>query len=231
MPQAIRTIQLGNVNCYLIKTDAGYILIDTGFANQRAALEKELEMAGCLPGNLRLILLTHGDADHTGNGAYLRKKYKTTIAMHPNDACMVEKGEVMMDSQRNRKVRPFLPRIRFNLILIFFGAAFRKVYADFEEFKPDQYLTDGQSLKEFAFDAKVICLPGHTSGSIGILTQSGDLICGDTVVNRGKPIISPSGEDFAELEASVQKLKGLDAKTVYPGHGQPFLMEQFMRNS
>ena len=28
---------LGTVNCYLIKTGAGYILIDTGSSNQRAA--------------------------------------------------------------------------------------------------------------------------------------------------------------------------------------------------
>jgi hypothetical protein len=29
---------------------------------------------------------------------------------------------------------------------------------------------------------------------------------------------------------SVEKLKGLKIKTVYPGHGQPFLMESLTRN-
>jgi glyoxylase-like metal-dependent hydrolase (beta-lactamase superfamily II) len=37
MPQEITTIQLGGLmgfgaNCYLVKTDTGYILIDTGFS-------------------------------------------------------------------------------------------------------------------------------------------------------------------------------------------------------
>lgn len=67
MPQEIKTLSLllpynlGPVNCYLVKTDTGYILVDTGYSNKRTDLEKELESAGCKPGNLKLIVLTHGD--------------------------------------------------------------------------------------------------------------------------------------------------------------------------
>jgi hypothetical protein len=38
---------LGTVNCYLIKAEAGYVLIDTGSSNRRAALEQALIKAGC----------------------------------------------------------------------------------------------------------------------------------------------------------------------------------------
>ncbi len=58
----------------------------------RDALEKELENAGCKPGNLQLIVLTHGDTDHAGNCAYLREKYGAQIAMHSDDSGMVERG-------------------------------------------------------------------------------------------------------------------------------------------
>ena len=51
MPQAIKTItgssKAGSVNCYLVKTDTGYILIDTLVPTMRDALEKELDNAGC----------------------------------------------------------------------------------------------------------------------------------------------------------------------------------------
>lgn len=47
---------MGSVNCYLIKTDTGFILIDTGWANRRKDLEKELARAGCKSGNLELII-------------------------------------------------------------------------------------------------------------------------------------------------------------------------------
>ena len=91
--------KLGSVNCYLIETDTGYILIDTGGSNKRIDLEKELESAGCQPGNLKLIVLTHGDFDHTGNAAYLRKKFDTKIAMHNGDSGMVEHGDMFCDKK------------------------------------------------------------------------------------------------------------------------------------
>ena len=75
----IKTISLllpfkfGSVNCYLIENDSKYILIDTGSSKQRTQLEKELKNAGCKPGNLKLIVITHGDFDHTGNASYLLK--------------------------------------------------------------------------------------------------------------------------------------------------------------
>jgi glyoxylase-like metal-dependent hydrolase (beta-lactamase superfamily II) len=46
-----------------------------------------------LPGNLALIVLAHGDFDHTGNGAYLRQKYGARMATHRDDLGMVERGD------------------------------------------------------------------------------------------------------------------------------------------
>ena len=106
MKQEISTISLllpyrsGDVNCYLIETSDGYLLIDTGCPNNRTELERELESAGCQRGNLKLIVLTHGDFDHTGNAAYLRKKFGTKIAMHHDDAGMVEHGDIFWNRKK-----------------------------------------------------------------------------------------------------------------------------------
>ena len=79
--------RLGSVNCYLLEAnDTGYILIDTGGSKKRKELEKTLEREGCKPGNLILIIITHGDFDHTGNASYLRNKYGVKIAMHHEDS-------------------------------------------------------------------------------------------------------------------------------------------------
>jgi len=45
-------------------------------------LENKLTTAGCLPGKLKLVIITHGDFDHTGNCAKLQQKYNCKIAMH-----------------------------------------------------------------------------------------------------------------------------------------------------
>jgi glyoxylase-like metal-dependent hydrolase (beta-lactamase superfamily II) len=97
MPQEIQTISLGGTNCYLVKTDSGHILIDTGFPFQRGKLEEELESKGCKPGTLKLVVVTHGDIDHTGSCAYLREEYGARIAMHEGDTEMCMKDGMTRD--------------------------------------------------------------------------------------------------------------------------------------
>jgi hydroxyacylglutathione hydrolase len=206
-----------SVNCYLVRTGDRFVLIDTGMAKNRSAIEKELENAGCQPGNLTLIVLTHGDFDHCGNAAYLRKKFGTRIAMHKDDSGMVERGDMLWNRNKQNI-----------LIRIFFRLFFRLSKSD--RFKPDLCIDEEYDFSGYGFDAKVLEIPGHSKGSIGILTASGDLFCGDLLVNTDKPVKNTLVDDSVELDASVEKLKTLKIKTVYPGHGKPFQMEQFIEN-
>ena len=224
MPTEIKTIslslpyKLGSVNCYLIETDTGYILIDTGCSNRHTNLEKALESAGCKPGNLKLIVLTHGDFDHTGNAAYLREKYGTKIAMHYDDSGMVERGNMFWNREKSNIIIRMMTPILFG-----FGKSKR--------FNPDLCIEEGYDLSEYGFDARVIYIPGHSKGSIGILTAGGDLFCGDLLTNMDKPVLNSIMDDSEEANASVEKLKKLRINTVYPGHGKQFPMEVFIKNS
>jgi len=222
MSQEIKTINLGGVNCYLVKTGDGFILIDTGVSNRRTDLEKALAGAGCTPGNLKLVILTHGDSDHADNCAYLRDKYGTKIAMHYDDSGMVERG----DMSWNRKAKPDKISIMGRIIL--FITPFLVRPGKFDTFKPDFTVDEGFDLSDYGFNATVLHLPGHSKGSIGILTAGGDLFCGDLLYNIGKPG-SLFIDDIADFNASVEKLKSLEINTVYPGHGKPFPMQLFMK--
>jgi hydroxyacylglutathione hydrolase len=224
-PMHLAGIKMGTVNCYLIKTEAGYVLIDTGFPNNRADLEKELENAGCRPGDLRLIVMTHGDLDHTGNGAYLREKYGAKIAMHRYDSGVVKNG----DNTLSRRRMPFLKRVISKITLKVLSLLIRS--GEFERFRPDFTIDDGYDLSEYGFDAKVLHIPGHSRGSIGILTTGGDLFCGDLFWNMRRPGTHSLVDDSAELKASVEKLKNLRINMVYPGHGKPFTMESLTQDN
>lgn len=208
--------KLGSVNCYLITTDTGSLLIDTGTSNQRAELEQALESAGCSPGDLKLIVLTHGDFDHTGNAVYLRQKFGAKIAMHAADAGMLERGDMFW----NRKKGSALLR-RMAPALFGFGKSQRG--------SPDVIVADGSDLAAYGCDAQVLHLPGHSSGSIGILTTAGDLICGDLLDNTEQPVLNSIMDDVPTARASIERLRGLTIRTVYPGHGQIFPWEQFIR--
>jgi hydroxyacylglutathione hydrolase len=213
----IKTIELTFVNAFLVKVNQGFILIDTGLSMHWEKLDRELVSAGCFPDKLKLIILTHGDFDHTGNCVKLREKYKCRIAMHKEDSIMVEKGLTL---KRNTKT---LQSMVFSVI----RRLFRKKFT-FDKFIPDIYLTDGQSLNEYGFNAKVVHIPGHTKGSIGILTGDGNLFAGDTFTNRRKPEVANYTENSLDLENSTERLKKMNIKMIYPGHGNPFEFQQIV---
>jgi glyoxylase-like metal-dependent hydrolase (beta-lactamase superfamily II) len=224
VPQEIKTIKLslpyhlGSVNCYLVKIDTGYILIDTGVSNKRTDLEKQFESAGCLPGQLKLIVLTHGDFDHIGNAAYLRRKFGTKIAMHHDDWGMIEHGDMFWNRRKGNSLFRMIAPILFR-----FGKSDRCT--------PDWAVEDGYDLLEYGFDAKVFSIPGHSKGSIGILTADGNLFCGDLFAYTDRPALNSIMDDLVAAQASVEKLKGLGINTIYPGHGKPFPMEMFMKKN
>ena len=222
MSQQITTITLalpfgmGTVNCYLVQTGSGFVLIDTGTSNKRGELEEALTRAGCQPGDLKLIILTHGDFDHTGNAAYLRERFGARIGMHRADVGMAEQGDMFWNrSSGNALLRRLAPLL------------FR--FPKSRRFRPDLYLAEGEDLSGFGFTARVLSIPGHSQGSIGILTDSGDLFCGDLFENSKEPATNSLMDDPAACEASLEKLRGPEINTVYPGHGQPFAMASFQQ--
>lgn len=207
------------VNIYLLKTETGFFLIDTGMAKRRGQLERELQEAGCRPGDLKMIVITHGHLDHVGNAAYLREKFGAKVAMHRGDYGMVESGDMFVNS-------------RGSMLIGLVGFLMKVLgLSDYEKFTPDIYLKDDQDLSPHGLDATIIHAPGHSKGSIGVMTADGDLFCGDLLVNTDKPARNTLIDDPAEYDASVERLRTLEIRTIYPGHGKPFQMEQFMESN
>ena len=220
MSPVIRIIRLGGVNCYLVAAVDGFVLIDSGTPEKRNALDAELENADCRRGALRLIVLTHGDYDHAGNAAYLRDKYDTKIAMHPDDSGRVERA----DWSWNLQPKPDKFGLLFRVVALFIRPG------EFDTFTPDVLLEDQQSLTGYGLEATVLHLPGHTRGSIGILTADGELFCGDLLDSMGRPSLEFFIDDMAAAKASLKRLQSLGTDWIYPGHGKPFRLNRVTEN-
>lgn len=203
-------IKLSSVNSYLVRTDMGFYLVDTGMTNARRQLESALQHFCTQPGDLKLILLTHGDFDHTGNARYLRDKFSSRIAMHTDDSPMLEKGDMLWKRKiKNNLLAKLMP------MLIRLGENNRCA--------PDILLSDGDSLADYGLDAQVLNTPGHSAGSLCLLTASGDLFCGDMLTNAsGTPMLNSMMYDKPAGDASFDRLKTFPIKMVYPGHGKAF---------
>ncbi len=215
MPYKIIQIKDKIVNCYLIKAESGMFMVDCGAVFSRGGVKQALAEAGCKPGDLKLVVLTHGDYDHTGNCVYLREKYEAKIAVHPAENVALEKGDMLATRQSQQ-----------GAALRFFMKLGGVIMA--RKFKPDVLLNDGDDLSSLGLDAKVLHTPGHTQGSISVLTAEGDLFCGD-FLNGGKvPGINALVDNMAQMKAGVEKLKGLDIRMIYPGHGRAFTLEELL---
>jgi len=207
--QTTRTISLGIVNVFLLQAQDGYLLLDTGMPQAWPRLEQALLEAGCLPGRLKLVILTHGDVDHIGNCPALQQKYGVRVAMHAGDAPMVQSGQSV-----KRQARGLL-----NKLMLRVG---ERMGSEPVTFQPDIFLQDGQSLAEYGLAAMVLHIPGHTPGSIAVLTSQGDLFVGDTYTNYLRPASASLVNDATALRSSLARLKQVEARRVFPGHGRPF---------
>jgi glyoxylase-like metal-dependent hydrolase (beta-lactamase superfamily II) len=88
---------------------------------------------------------------------------------------------------------------------------------------------DGLSLSDYGIPGRVLHTPGHSSGSVSVLLDTGEAFVGDLAMNRFPLRLSPGLPIFAEDQAAVMEswrsLLDQGATTVYPAHGKPFPAE------
>ena len=138
--------------------------------------------------------------------------------MHSDDVGMVEKGDVFWNREMGLAKRA-IGRLFTLLMRIGLGKN--------DRFSPDLLLEDKQSLAEFGFDATVHHLPGHSKGSIGLLSADGDFFCGDLLTNVSIPKRSELISNPEDYSKSLETIQSLDLRNVYPGHGTPFAKDAF----
>jgi glyoxylase-like metal-dependent hydrolase (beta-lactamase superfamily II) len=96
---------------------------------------------------------------------------------------------------------------------------------------PVDILTETETtLSDFGFSARMIPTPGHTAGSMSVLTETGEAFIGDLAINYAPvwpgPSIPPFGESIDEILNGWRRLLEAGAKRFYPGHGPSFTADQ-----
>jgi glyoxylase-like metal-dependent hydrolase (beta-lactamase superfamily II) len=70
---------------------------------------------------------------------------------------------------------------------------------------------------------RVMHLPGHSPGGIGLWDErAGILFSGDVVYDEGMLLDELTGSSIPEYLATMERLRGLPVERVYAGHGRPF---------
>ena len=200
----IHRIASGNVNCYIVADNDKAILIDT---DRKKYCEKILER--CKKFHVNLIVLTHGHMDHCQNAAYLAEALHIPIAINKNDMDLITD---------NRKQSLLAKTLLGKIVLSVSLSSFEM--DSLEVFDPIIYLKNGDDLSEYGIAAKVVELPGHTKGSIGVEIED-NLFVGDALMNMFYPTASMLYVDEQEMLLSAKYISELGEKTIYFGHGKP----------
>jgi glyoxylase-like metal-dependent hydrolase (beta-lactamase superfamily II) len=201
----VHALALGVSNAYLLETAQGVILVDTGLPLSEEMILARLATLG--RADLRLIFITHAHVDHYGSAAALRRQTGAAIAVHRADAEDMAAGRTRLGTIRAWGwTQPTLPRLEPLLRV--------------EPAKADLVLEEGKLPGALRLDAQVVHLPGHTSGSCALLVEGQYAFIGDLISTVGPVHVQRSyAQDWPQVAASVEKLRGCRPVQLFPGHG------------
>ncbi len=213
--------RLGNdlVACYLVDTPDGITLIDAGLPGHWRDLQQELRSLGKSVEDIRGLVLTHGDSDHIGFAERLRRDHGVPVFVHAADAVRTRTGE---------KPKVPLGPMRIGPLLGFFGYSLGKNGLRTQYVKEVTEIGDGDVL-DLPGSPVIIGMPGHSPGSVAVHVPVADAVfVGDALTTRhvltGRegPQPAPFTDDPAQALASLDRIAGLKASWVLPGHGAPW---------
>ena len=185
---------------YLYKSD---ILVAFDPQCGRNRLQEALNELDCDFEAINFIINSHFHLDHTASNDFLRKRSGAQIWIHEADRPALENFEEyikrygMTDKNMELEWRKFLKN---------FGL---------KEVKPDKTFQDGDTVPG---DFKVIHTPGHAPGHC-CFYKSGILIAGD--IDLVSPWVGNLSCSVADYLQSLEKLKQLPLKALFPAHGEP----------
>lgn len=201
----IHRIKCGNGNCYIVENGVSGVLVDTG---KKEYADKVIE--ACKSYGVKLIVLTHAHLDHAENAAYISGTLGIPIGMNEKDY-----GLIKNNKNQSLYATTLLGKIVLSVSLS------SVLLKPMQEFMPSVLLHDGDSLSEYGIDARIIELPGHTDGSIGIDIDDKHLIVGDALMNMFYPTVSMLFHNQDEMLKSAGKISSIGDRTIYFGHGKP----------
>jgi metallo-beta-lactamase class B len=169
---------------YAITTSDGILLIDAGYPNDvEPVLIDGMKKLGLDPAQIKMILVTHGHADHFGGSAYLQQHYGAHVYVSAADWNFMENPPA-----RGGKAKGAPTGLPMH----------------------DQTLVEGQAVSLGEEKVLPVAVPGHTPGSMGFFFDVKDQGKIHKAALFGGTILLPqnaSAETLKQYLASVEHFK------------------------
>ena len=179
------------------------VLIDSGSGEGFERMRRNIEGLGISIADIACVIGTHGHYDHINGIARLREQNPgLLLAMHEADAAQIEDAD------------PDLTCASW-----FFGVEIKPL-------RVDAKLRGGDKFNAGGTEFEIIHVPGHTPGSIAVVTEIGGkrvLFCGDCYV----PGCDRVRSDYDSWQSTLDTLNSLEFDVVLPGHIMQLAFDPF----
>ncbi len=197
------------MNVYLLEDEGGLTLFDAGISDMTVALASGAARLG----GIKRIVLSHADAGHRGAAPGL----DAPVYCHPADRQAAESTETFRPYWDLSKLGPHGRLLLGRLLPIWDGGAVQI----------EGTVQEGEQVAGF----KVIDLPGHAPGLIGLYRESDRLALVSDLIYTLDPQTGIKGRarlphpafdiDLDQARASIRKLAAISPSTVWSGHADP----------
>ena len=221
--EGVYRLTQGVTNFYLIEEAGKFALIDAGTPGDWDFFCRSIAALGQLP-DLEAVLLTHAHPDHTGFAEQARTQAAARVWIHQADAEAARTGTT---GKKDGSLLRYLLKSQTYKTTLSLG---RRGATKMIPIREVASFGDGETI-DVPGRPRAALAPGHTPGSaVLLLEQRRVLFTGDVLATKNPltgrlgPQIMPSGlnEDTPEALRSLGRLDGMHARTLLPGHGDPW---------
>src|SRR5438067_2813934 len=200
----IKLTRQGWMNCYLVREDDGFTLVDTTMPGAARSIIEAAEEAGA---PIARIAVTHAHGDHVGSVDALHAELPDVELLAPERDARFMRGDKSLDPGEPAKPRGGFPQVKT---------------------EPARLLNAGDRVGSL----EVVASPGHTVGHVAFLdTRDRTLIAGDAFQTLGglgvageiRPLFPLPGLGSWHKPTAIESgraLAALDPSRLAVGHGK-----------